>query len=240
MPLSRPTYYRLDCELDPLTLFTPIILCPLCFDRLENQRRTRYFSRTCDPEWKETMLYNDIRREDLPKKSLEISVWSFNIYDSHEFLGQVIIHLSENFIMDDDPVWYPLGGMDNVFRLNSELPHRRPPQSRVLRSAYRTEKGSLWPEPEGLTPGSITGFPARSPTTVYPGQSTMQKKFKFNISEKIQRAMDSKTTTGTSIFKPRPPFTRSNLFFAFHDTSKKWTTTTQQADKLHSNLSGYV
>lgn len=82
----------------------------------------------------------------------------------------------ENFIMDDDPVWYPLGGMDNIFRLNSEMPHRRPPQSRVLRSAYRTEKGSLWPEPEGLTPGSLTGFPARSPTTVYPGHSTMQKK----------------------------------------------------------------
>jgi hypothetical protein len=40
------------------------------------------------------MVYNNIRREDLPKKFLEVSVWGFNIYDAHEFLGQVIIHLS--------------------------------------------------------------------------------------------------------------------------------------------------
>ena len=42
-------------------------------------------------------------------------------------------------MMDDDPVWYPLGGTDNVFRLNSELPHKRTPQSGILRSAYRAE-----------------------------------------------------------------------------------------------------
>lgn len=40
------------------------------------------------------MVYPDLRKEDLPKKYLEISVWSFNIYDAHEFMGQVIIHLS--------------------------------------------------------------------------------------------------------------------------------------------------
>lgn len=77
--------------------------------------------------------------------------------------------MTENFIMDDDAVWYPLGGPDNVFRLHSELPHKRPPESTVLRSAYRAEKGLSWPDSEILSANSsITGFPARSPTTHHP------------------------------------------------------------------------
>lgn len=40
------------------------------------------------------MVFAGIKREDLPKKYLEISVWSYNIYEAHELLGQVIIHLS--------------------------------------------------------------------------------------------------------------------------------------------------
>lgn len=163
---------------------------------LENQRRTRDFSRTSDPVWKQTMVFAGIQREDLPKKYLEISVWSYNIYEAHELLGQVIIHLSgpssspcavhlnsvhhtENFIMDDDPVWYPLGGEENVFRLNSELPHKRPPRCRILRSAYRSQRhGSPWPDAEVSSPAtsSVTGFPACSPTTHVPGQTSNVKK----------------------------------------------------------------
>lgn len=40
------------------------------------------------------MVYTGVQREDLPKKYLEISVWSFNIYAPHDPLGQVVIHLS--------------------------------------------------------------------------------------------------------------------------------------------------
>jgi hypothetical protein len=42
------------------------------------------------------MVFADIRREDLPKKYLEISLWSYNSYSAHEPLGQVVIHLSGN------------------------------------------------------------------------------------------------------------------------------------------------
>lgn len=62
--------------------------------RLDSQRRTRYFSQNSCPIWKQTMVYPDIKLEDLKKKYLEISVWSFNIYHAHVFLGQVIVHLS--------------------------------------------------------------------------------------------------------------------------------------------------
>ena len=142
------------------------------------------------------MVFEGIQREDLPKKYLEVSLWSFNIYSAHQFLGQVVIHLSgpldcrcvdhsngqesaENFIMDDDPVWYPLGGEENVFRLNSELPHKRPPRCRILRSAYRSQRhGSPWPDADVSSPASssVTGFPACSPTTHLPGQTTSHVK----------------------------------------------------------------
>lgn len=168
---------------------------------LEHQRRTRYFSRTCDPEWKQTMVYPEIRRQDLAKKFLEISVWSFNIYEAHEFLGQVIIHLSgikgfvfsqnvikcnclfnfcsslliENFMMDDDPVWYPLGGTENVFRLNSELPHKRTPQSGILRSAYRAEREAPIDWTQNQNSPATQGFP-RSPNSNTPSAQGSTRK----------------------------------------------------------------
>ena len=43
------------------------------------------------------MVFEGIQREDLPKKYLEISLWSFNIYAAHDFLGQVVVHLSGQF-----------------------------------------------------------------------------------------------------------------------------------------------
>ena len=62
--------------------------------RVENQRRTRYYSKQCNPIWKQTMVYPNIKFEDFKKKLIEISVWSFAIYTPHVFLGQVNIDLS--------------------------------------------------------------------------------------------------------------------------------------------------
>ncbi|RWS01001.1 rabphilin-3A-like protein [Dinothrombium tinctorium] len=87
----------------------PFVKCYLLPPRIiENQRRTRYFSRCVNPVWKQTMVYPQIKVEDLKKKYLEISVWSFDIYKPHTFLGQVVIHLSDVHIFYEEPVWYQL------------------------------------------------------------------------------------------------------------------------------------
>ena len=117
--------------------------------------------------------------------------------------------------MDDDPVWYPLGGPENVFRLHSELPHKRPPESRVLRSAYRTGKGLSWPDTDiASANSSITGFPARSPTTHLPPQ--LPQKNKVSLSSRVYPfesnfALPSNSSSFTSRIKFKEPWTAVEL-----------------------------
>ncbi|CAG2183909.1 unnamed protein product, partial [Oppiella nova] len=98
----------------------PFVKCYLLPPRIvDNQRRTRYFSRSLNPQWKQTMVYPNIKLDDFKRKYLELSVWSFCIYTPHVFLGQVVIDLSESFIFDEDSHWYRLGGFDNEIKLKT-------------------------------------------------------------------------------------------------------------------------
>ncbi|XP_076333083.1 uncharacterized protein LOC143237566 isoform X2 [Tachypleus tridentatus] len=87
----------------------PFVKCYLLPVRcMENQRRTRYFSRCSSPEWKQTLVYPNIPPEDLPNKFLEISVWNYDIYRPNEFLGEIILDLSDETVLDEQPRWYKL------------------------------------------------------------------------------------------------------------------------------------
>ncbi|GIY84160.1 protein piccolo, partial [Caerostris darwini] len=75
---------------------------------VENQRRTRYFSRCSEPEWKQTMVYPHVPQEQLKKKHLEISVWNYDINRPAEFLGEVVIDLKDSSVIDEQSRWYKL------------------------------------------------------------------------------------------------------------------------------------
>ncbi|XP_076358543.1 uncharacterized protein LOC143251074 isoform X2 [Tachypleus tridentatus] len=80
--------------------------------RIENQRRTRYFSRCSNPEWNQTMVYPNITRELLQQKFLEISVWNYDIHKPSEFLGEVIVDLADESLIDEQARWYKLQSHD--------------------------------------------------------------------------------------------------------------------------------
>ncbi|KAF8774659.1 Protein piccolo-like protein [Argiope bruennichi] len=87
----------------------PYVICYLLPDRcFENQRRTRYFSRCSNPEWKQTMVYPHVPQDQLKKKHLEISVWNYDINRPPEFLGEVIIDLKDSSVIDEQSRWYKL------------------------------------------------------------------------------------------------------------------------------------
>ncbi|XP_042897230.1 uncharacterized protein [Parasteatoda tepidariorum] len=87
----------------------PYVKCYLLPERcFENQRRTRYFSRCSNPEWKQTMVYPEVSLEQLKKKHLEISVWNYDINRPPEFLGEVIIDLKDSSVIDEQSRWYKL------------------------------------------------------------------------------------------------------------------------------------
>ncbi|XP_076363594.1 uncharacterized protein LOC143253493 isoform X2 [Tachypleus tridentatus] len=78
----------------------------------ENQKRTRYFSRCSCPEWKQTMMYPNMAPESLSMSFLEISVWNYDIHKPNEFLGEIILDLSDQTVLREQPQWYKLQPYD--------------------------------------------------------------------------------------------------------------------------------
>ncbi|XP_034947829.1 regulating synaptic membrane exocytosis protein 1 isoform X11 [Chelonus insularis] len=63
-------------------------------DRSEiSKRRTKTLANTNEPKWNETFDYS-LRKSDLKRRLLEISVWDFVIHEANDFLGEAILDLS--------------------------------------------------------------------------------------------------------------------------------------------------
>ncbi|XP_075455680.1 protein piccolo isoform X6 [Ascaphus truei] len=74
----------------------------------EYKRRTKYVQKSLNPEWNQTVIYKNISMEQLKKKTLEVTVWDYDRFSSNDFLGEVLIDLSNTSYLDNMPRWYPL------------------------------------------------------------------------------------------------------------------------------------
>ncbi|KAM3588321.1 uncharacterized protein V6R79_026262 [Siganus canaliculatus] len=74
----------------------------------ENKRRSKHAGKTLNPEWNQTVIYKNILLEQLRKKTLEVSVWDYDKGSSNDFLGEVLIDLSNTSQLDNVPRWLPL------------------------------------------------------------------------------------------------------------------------------------
>ncbi|XP_068162998.1 protein piccolo [Antennarius striatus] len=74
----------------------------------ENKRRSKHAGRSLNPEWNQTVIYKNILLEQLRKKTLEVSVWDYDKGSSNDFLGEVLIDLSNTAQLDNVPQWLPL------------------------------------------------------------------------------------------------------------------------------------
>ncbi|XP_061533748.1 protein piccolo isoform X5 [Phycodurus eques] len=75
---------------------------------VDNKRRTKYAQKTMNPEWNQTVIYKNIHLEQLKKKTLEVTVWDYDRSSSNDFLGEVLIDLSNTAQLDNTPRWLPL------------------------------------------------------------------------------------------------------------------------------------
>ncbi|XP_048113604.1 protein piccolo isoform X3 [Alosa alosa] len=74
----------------------------------ENKRRTKSVQKSQNPEWNQTVIYKNIHLEQLKRKTLEVTVWDYDRYSSNDFLGEVLIDLSNTAQLDNTPRWLPL------------------------------------------------------------------------------------------------------------------------------------
>ncbi|PVD25129.1 hypothetical protein C0Q70_15627 [Pomacea canaliculata] len=86
----------------------------------ENKRRTKHIPRTLNPEWHQTLVFQDVARGELQNKVLELTVWDYDRFKANDFLGELVLELSEFGFLDNKPHWYPL--REHVIIQSFELP----------------------------------------------------------------------------------------------------------------------
>uniref|UniRef100_A0A3Q3JFP1 Piccolo presynaptic cytomatrix protein a n=1 Tax=Monopterus albus TaxID=43700 RepID=A0A3Q3JFP1_MONAL len=99
----------------------------------ENKRRSKHAGKSLNPEWNQTVIYKNIHLEQLRKKTLEVSVWDYDKCSSNDFLGEVLIDLSNTSQLDNIPRWLPL-------KEQSEGDHHR--QSHTSQGRHSSSKPS--------------------------------------------------------------------------------------------------
>ncbi|OQV14505.1 putative Protein piccolo [Hypsibius exemplaris] len=75
----------------------------------EYKFRTKCITQTLNPEWKETFSFQSIDPNEIHHKSIEITVWDWDRLSADDFLGEVIVDLTDPIHLDGTKRWYPLG-----------------------------------------------------------------------------------------------------------------------------------
>ncbi|XP_011873146.1 PREDICTED: regulating synaptic membrane exocytosis protein 2-like [Vollenhovia emeryi] len=89
----------------PRNPYAKVFLLP---DKSEkSKRRTKTVANTNDPRWNQTFVYNGVRRSELRKRALEITVWDYARYEANDFLGEAVLELAV-CLLDDEPEWHSL------------------------------------------------------------------------------------------------------------------------------------
>lgn len=73
---------------------TSAVEAPVSCSSQENKRRTRHISRTLNPEWHQTLMFQNVARGELLNKVLEITLWDYDRFKTNDFLGELILELS--------------------------------------------------------------------------------------------------------------------------------------------------
>ncbi|KAG8439985.1 hypothetical protein GDO86_005960 [Hymenochirus boettgeri] len=111
----------------------------------EYKRRTKYVQKSLNPEWNQTVIYKNISMEQLKKKTLEVTVWDYDRFSSNDFLGEVLIDLSNASFYDNLPHWHPLKEQSEI------IDHAKPPSSQNSQvpkpSVIKSRSHGIFPDP---------------------------------------------------------------------------------------------
>ncbi|KAM4748912.1 protein piccolo [Rhinophrynus dorsalis] len=112
----------------------------------EYKRRTKYVQKSLNPEWNQTVIYKNISMEQLKKKTLEVTVWDYDRFSSNDFLGEVLIDLSNASYLDNMPRWYLL--KEQSESIDHAKPHSgQSSQQAPKPSVIKSRSHGIFPDP---------------------------------------------------------------------------------------------
>ncbi|KAI1724565.1 c2 domain-containing protein [Ditylenchus destructor] len=121
------------------TTRNPYVKLFLLPDRSEKSRRQSVaLAETLEPVWNESFYYYDLTEPVLVSRVLEVTVWDYDKYEAHSFLGETLIDLSQT-LLDNQPFSYILLDMDDENPIRMRLRQRRySSQTPPIRSRSQT------------------------------------------------------------------------------------------------------
>ncbi|KAL5275240.1 unc-10 family protein [Megaselia abdita] len=84
--------------------FVKVNIVPDIDNRL--RRKTKTISNTFEPRWGQIFIFDGMRFDSTPK-FLKLTLWDYIRCGSNDFLGEVIVDLTQH-ALDDETEWYPL------------------------------------------------------------------------------------------------------------------------------------
>ncbi|GCB76113.1 hypothetical protein scyTo_0016521, partial [Scyliorhinus torazame] len=113
---------------------------------VENKRRTKHVQKSINPEWNQTVIYKSISMEQIKKKTLEVTVWDYDRFSSNDFLGEVLIDLSNTSHFDNTLRWYLL--KDQAESIDHAKPHSgQSSQQSPKHSVIKSRSHGIFPDP---------------------------------------------------------------------------------------------
>ncbi|XP_053320473.1 protein piccolo [Spea bombifrons] len=112
----------------------------------EYKRRTKHVQKSLNPEWNQTVIYKNISMEQLKKKTLEVTIWDYDRFSSNDFLGEVLIDLSNPSSLDNIPRWYQL--KEQSESIDHAKPHSSQSNQQVPKpSVIKSRSHGIFPDP---------------------------------------------------------------------------------------------
>ncbi|XP_013412341.1 uncharacterized protein LOC106175070 isoform X3 [Lingula anatina] len=124
----------------------------------ENKRRTDYVRKTLNPQWHQSFVFFHLPREELPQRTLEITVWDYDRFKPNDFLGEVLLRLSNERYLDNKPHWYTL---HPHMESHSSLPTSRDLKHQNERVRSRSRPRPEQPKGDNVMPRSASQPPSR-------------------------------------------------------------------------------
>uniref|UniRef100_A0A8C7QX02 Protein piccolo n=1 Tax=Oncorhynchus mykiss TaxID=8022 RepID=A0A8C7QX02_ONCMY len=141
----------------------------------ENKRRSKQAGQSLNPEWNQTVIYKNIHLEQLRKKLLEVSVWDYDKCSSNDFLGEVLMDLSNTANMDNVPRWLPLKeqseGEHHRRSLSAQGRQHSPKPPSQHSSVIKSRSHGIFPDPAKDTQVPTIEKSHSSPGTSKPSPS---------------------------------------------------------------------
>ena len=105
-----------------------------------SKKRTKTVVNSNHPTWNQTFMYPRIRLEDLRSRVIEVTVWDYDRFGSNEFLGEVLIELTNiAFIQQhEEALWHMLNLHESVGGELTTVPPICPTPGLAVRTMERS------------------------------------------------------------------------------------------------------